>query len=52
MAQAQVRSVGTTLATAVREQIGDDDEGSLRADLLPLEEARRDLATVRAQLVL
>lgn len=51
-ARAEVSSLGASAAAAARQQIGADEEGRWEAVLLPLEEARRDPATVRAQLVL
>lgn len=51
-ARAEVQSVGSTVAASVREQIGADDEMGLKATLLPLGEARRDPAALRAQFAL
>jgi putative ABC transport system permease protein len=51
-ARAEVSSVGAGASATARQQIGADEEGRWEAVLLPLEEARRDPATVRAQLVL
>jgi putative ABC transport system permease protein len=50
-ARAEV-AAGTSAAAAARERSGVGQEGRWSAALLPLEEARRDPATVRAQLVL
>ena len=50
-ARAEVESVGTSAAAEVRQRSG-TEEGRWSAALLPLDEARRDPATVRAQLVL
>ena len=52
-ARAEVASVATPVAAAARAATGEGpEEGDWRSALLPLEEARRDPATVRAQLVL
>ncbi len=51
-ARAEVQSVGSTVAASVREQIGANDELGLKATLVPLNEARRDPATLRAQFAL
>ncbi|MBA2390088.1 MAG: ABC transporter permease, partial [Geodermatophilaceae bacterium] len=51
-ARAEVASVGSSAAAAARQRTGAEEEGRFSMALLPLEEARRDPATVRAQLVL
>lgn len=50
--RAEVQSVGSVVAASVRQRLGADDETELTATLVPLDEARRDPATVRAQLAL
>ncbi len=52
-ARAEVASVATRVVAAPREEAGGgQEEGQWQVTLLPLEEARRDPATVQAQLVL
>jgi putative ABC transport system permease protein len=51
-ARAEVATAGARAAAGARERAGSEPGGAWTAALLPLEEARRDPATVRAQLVL